>query len=139
MEKPVKPAKSKKTAAKNPVPSAPAAATDRLLEGPVHVDGNLHFSKTDLLIYENAQLELQTLLQQVALKRNEADRIKREAEEKIRQLNVEVTTLSSLSKGKQERLEQLHEEVRQVYKVDPQKMAYDDKTGKITIIDLAKT
>jgi hypothetical protein len=112
---------------------APGPST-RIASGPVYVDGYMHFNQMDMLRYECAQLRVVNALQGIGLKKAEAEKAKREAEERQRLYQIEVADLASLAKKHEKELLALQEELASVYSVDFSQVTYDDVTGRISVL-----
>lgn len=106
-------------------------ASNGLVKGPVTVDGCVHLSESDLLRYELLQARVIQGYQVLQIKKSEIDRLKREAEERIRVLNVEILNTTSETKSQEEELRSFQAELAKKYGLDPKEISYDDKTGKI--------
>ena len=102
--------------------------------GPVKTGGFLYFHPQDLLSFEKAQMEIELLMLKANLKRFEADKLKRDAEDRIQKLNTEILQLISETKSKEEKLIKLRQNISEKYEIDMTKISYDDETGKINFL-----
>lgn len=103
-------------------------------KGPVIQDGFLHFGPFDLAQYELAQAKVLNALQAIGLKKAEADRARRTYEDAIRKINDELQLITQSSNKAEVELRSLQEELQGVYKLDFTQVAYDDVTGKISVL-----
>jgi predicted nucleic acid-binding Zn-ribbon protein len=109
----------------------------------VMIDDNKHFTALDLARYNLAQMKMQSALQSVGLKEYEIKntnlewgRLVQEFEKKMGHLTKEREQLSSFVKAEEKDLLELQSELGDAYDiVFDQSLAYDDKTGKIVVLE----
>lgn len=117
------------------------------IEGPVYLDGCLHFSPNDLIRYELLQERVTSVLQQIGLNtaekertanaaNKEIERISKEAKDKIAALDGARLSLVSTGKTREEELRKFQLGLGVLYNgLDIQKISYDDSSGRIFVIE----
>lgn len=146
-EKPVKPAKpvkaykSMKKAAKSDISSADIPAIDvakaPIVESrfsPRNVDGVKHFSRADMMELQLAEARTELARYAASAKLTEAQEFQKAAQKRLEELSRDAESASKMVTTRAEALQELHVELGQAYGVDLKKIAYDDVTGKITVL-----
>ena len=117
-------------AVKNPNEMNP----DRL-DGPNRVDGELFFSKSDLMQFELLQERVKSAASEVKLEERELSRLDLEYESKRLKAMEKVRRKKEWAALKVLELQTMRREIELVYEVDLKNVVYDDETGKITVDD----
>lgn len=102
--------------------------------GPIIVDGFLHFSPLDLARYELAQAKVLNALQSIGLKRSELETARRQFEDRSRAISAELEQIVAISRKNESELMGLQSELQTTYGLDFKQVAYDDVSGKITVL-----
>lgn len=124
---------TKKTPKRTTKQRAPRAKSNG--KGPVFVDGYLHLSPFDLARYELAQGKVANTAQAIALKKHEADEETRNYKARMQQKANEMAQLAQTLKVVEDELRAMQTELQAAYGLDFSKVAYDDQSGKLTVLD----
>ena len=118
----------------------PQAMDTSRLKGPLKTDdGELYFSRIDLMLFELTQEKVRSAAFEVKLVERELQRLELEYEAKrLRQMD-KIRTKKEFATIRGLELNTLRREIEHVYEVELKHVVYDDETGRITIDDSADT
>jgi len=134
-----KPTRIKKTKETDPdkvIVNPPSNITGEFVAlGPQFHEGVAYMSRSDMLTLENAHLQVEKLIQAIAIKQHEIHQFRQQLQETIRQKEVDIMTLKSLCKAKEDEYRIIQKKIEEVYDIDMTKTVYDDRTGRLTKIE----